>query len=139
MKGYWSPDGHEQGRQSSGIYLTGDRGWLDEAGQLRLQGRSQRFLNISGNKVSAGEVEQVLRGLQGVTRARVESEGTPPQLLATLWVSEGVVCKQTEVLAHCRQQLAEYKIPRRFVFETVQAADLPDKHSIAMERPSDVS
>jgi long-chain acyl-CoA synthetase len=134
MKGYWSPEGLDKGLLSGGLYLTGDRGWLDEEGQLRLRGRSQRFLNISGNKVSAGEVEQVLRGLEGVTRARVETEGTPPQLVATLWISEGVVWKQPEVLVHCRGQLAEYKIPRRFIFETVRAADLPDKHSVVVER-----
>lgn len=139
MKGYWSPDGIETARQSDGLYLTGDMGWLDAEGRLRLRGRSQRFLNISGNKVSAEEVEQVLRALQGVTRARVEAEGTPPQLVATLWLAEGVVWKQPEVLAHCRGQLAEYKLPRRFVFETVRAADLPDKHSVVVEKAADVS
>ena len=138
MKGYWSPGGLHEGRLPGGPYLTGDRGWLDDEGQLWLRGRSPRFLNISGNKVSAGEVEQVLSGLSGVTRARVEVEGTPSQLVATLWLSAGAALKQSEVLAHCRGQLAEYKIPRRFVLETVTAADLPDKHSVVMERPTDV-
>lgn len=138
MKGYWSPEGLDEGRLPGGPYLTGDRGWLDEEGQLRLRGRSPRFLNISGNKVSAGEVEQVLAGLAGVTRARVEVEGIPSQLVATLWLSAGVVWKQPEVLAHCRGHLAEYKIPRRFVFETATAADLPDKHSVVLERPTHV-
>lgn len=134
MKGYWSPECIDDARQPGGLYLTGDIGWLDEQGRLRLRGRSQRFLNISGNKVSAGEVEQVLRGLDVVARARVETEGAPPQLVATLWLAEGGVWQQTEVLAHCRGQLAEYKIPRRFVFETVRAGDLPDKHSVVLEK-----
>ncbi len=133
MKGYWTPEGIDQARLPDGFYITGDTGRLDEKGQVRLTGRSQRFLNIGGNKVSAGEVEQVLRSLPGVTRARVELEGTPPQLIATVWLSEAVTWKQPEVLSHCRGQLAEYKIPRRFIVETVQTTDLPDKHSIVVE------
>jgi len=133
MKGYWTPEGIDQARLPGGFYITGDTGRLDEKGQVRLRGRSQRFLNIGGNKVSAGEVEQVLRCLPGVTRARVELEGTPPQLIATVWLSEAVTWKQPEVLSHCRGQLAEYKIPRRFKVETVQTTDLPDKHSIVVE------
>lgn len=134
MKGYWAPAGVDPGRLPDGPYLTGDRGWLDDQGRLRLRGRSPRFLNIGGNKVSAGEVEQVLRGLEGVTRARVGVEGSPPHLVATVWLEPGVVWKQPEAVAHCRGHLAEYKIPRRFVLETVRAADLPDKHAVVEER-----
>lgn len=135
MKGYWTPAGLDEGRDARGVYLTGDRGWLDAEGRLRLRGRSPRFLNISGNKVSAAEVEQVLISLKGVTRARVEVEGASPQLVATLWLSAGALWTPPEVLQHCRGQLAEYKIPRRFVFQSALVADLPDKHSVVEHSP----
>lgn len=139
MKGYWTPEGIDQARLPGGFYVTGDTGRLDEEGQLRLRGRSQRFLNISGNKISAGEVEEVLRGLRGVTRARVELDGTPPQLVATVWLSEAVQWNQPEVLSHCRGQLAEYKIPRRFVVETARTTNLPDKHYVVVEQAPNVT
>lgn len=132
MKGYWTGTGVDAARNPDGYYLTGDLGRLDEQGQVRLCGRSSRFLNIGGNKVSPGEVEEVLRALPGVVRCRVEAEGTPPQIQATLWSPTGVVLTQSDLLAHCRGQLAEYKIPRRFVFEQVRAADLPDKHTVIL-------
>jgi len=66
-------------------------------------------------------------------------DGTPPQLVATVWLSEAVQWNQPEVLSHCRGQLAEYKIPRRFVVETARTTNLPDKHYVVVEQAPNVT
>jgi len=100
---------------TEGYYRTGDLGFLDADGNLTLLGRLRPMINLSGTKVDPIEIEQVLLKLAGVNACRVLSELGPQKnqiLKALVAVQEGANLTREDIIGHCRQLLAEYKIPR---------------------------
>ncbi|NWG00889.1 MAG: AMP-binding protein [Thermoanaerobaculaceae bacterium] len=104
---------------SPGRFLTGDRGVLDEAGQLTLSGRVADLLNVAGKKVHPDEVRRVLEALPGVTAAAVLGLPDPHRgelVAAVVAVEPGAGLTVRAVLSACRQRLSPHKVPRRIVF-----------------------
>ena len=98
---------------------TGDAGRLDAAGNLTITGRIKDMYICGGFNVYPAEVEQVLARLDGVAESAVI--GVPDPRLgevgqAFLVTRPGHVLAEADVLAFCREQLANYKVPRRVVF-----------------------
>jgi acyl-CoA synthetase (AMP-forming)/AMP-acid ligase II len=98
---------------------TGDAGRLDAAGNLAITGRINDMYICGGFNVYPAEVEQVLARLDGVAESAVI--GVPDPRLgevgrAFLVSRPGHVLAEADVLAFCRERLANYKVPRRVVF-----------------------
>ena len=98
---------------------TGDAGRLDTAGYLAITGRIKDMYICGGFNVYPAEVEQVLARLDGVADSAVI--GVPDPRLgevgrAFLVRQPGHVLAEADVLAFCRERLANYKMPRRVVF-----------------------
>jgi acyl-CoA synthetase (AMP-forming)/AMP-acid ligase II len=104
-----------------GWFLTGDQGVLDERGYLTLIGRIKELINRGGEKISPREIDEVLLRHPAVTEA--VAFGTPHDTLgeevAAAVVLNGEAGEQ-ELLAHCRAQLAAFKVPRKlFIVEAI--------------------
>jgi long-chain acyl-CoA synthetase len=98
-------------------FLTGDYGRLLPDGRLVLAGRVSSFINVAGRKVQPGEVERVLREMDGVADARVvaaSDSARGEQIAAVLAGSPSLTL--AAVRQHCAWRLAAYKIPRIVVF-----------------------
>lgn len=101
-------------RLAGGRFRASDRGaW--ESGELRLLGRIDGLINVKGRKVDPGEVEKVLAELDGVLEVVVL--GIPSRLDGSEVVRAVVACRPDalaadDVLAFCRDRLAEHKRPR---------------------------
>lgn len=97
----------------NGYYFTGDLGRVDNEGYIYIVGRKKLFINISGNKVDPGEVENVLTSHPLVKEAAVlgVSDGKGRELVKAVLVTEGDV-ETTEIIQYCRERLAGYKVPR---------------------------
>jgi acyl-CoA synthetase (AMP-forming)/AMP-acid ligase II len=97
-----------------GWFLTGDQGVLDERGYLTLIGRIKELINRGGEKISPREIDEVL--LRHPAVAEAVAFATPHATLgeevAAAVVLHGQASEQ-ELLAHCRQQLAAFKVPRK--------------------------
>jgi HIP---CoA ligase len=98
---------------------TGDAGRLDAAGNLAITGRIKDMYICGGFNVYPAEVEQVLARLAGVAESAVI--GVPDPRLgevgqAFLVTRPGQVLAEADVLAFCRERLANYKVPRRVIF-----------------------
>lgn len=98
---------------------TGDRGRLDGEGRLQVLGRLDEVIVTGGENVAAGEVEEALRSHPGVAEASVA--GTPdPEWgeAVTAWVvpTRGLEPSPAELIDHCRQRLAGFKLPKRVHF-----------------------
>jgi len=94
-------------------FLTGDYGRLLPDGRLVLAGRVSSFINVAGRKVQPGEVERVLREMDGVADARVVAArdlARGEQIAAVLAGPPGLTL--AAVRQHCAWRLAAYKIPR---------------------------
>ncbi|MGD8347379.1 MAG: class I adenylate-forming enzyme family protein [Lysobacterales bacterium] len=110
-----------------GSYKMNDRA-VFEKGELRLLGRSDAMINVAGVKVDPEEVRAVIEKMAGVRRALVSGvenaaggETVKARVVADTELSAG------DLLAHCRQQLAEYKLPRIIEFSDHIPEDLMGK------------
>jgi len=100
-----------------GWLATGDLGRVDERGWLRVLGRKADTIVTGGENVAPAEVEAVLEAHPLVIEAAVV--GRPHEewgeMVAAWIVAEpGARIDWDELLAHCRAQLAPYKIPKDF-------------------------
>ncbi len=98
----------------NGWFCTGDQGVLDERGYLTLIGRIKELINRGGEKISPREIDEVL--LRHPAVAEAVAFGTPHATLgeevAAAVVLHGDASEQ-DLLAHCRRQLAAFKVPRK--------------------------
>ena len=104
---------------ADGMFRSGDRGRIDEAGRLRLTGRAKLLIDVRGSeKVDPIEVEDVLAVHPGIREVVVV--GTPSgvdgeELVRAVVVADGP-CPERELVRYCRERLAEYKVPRQIAF-----------------------
>jgi len=54
-----------------GYYITGDGGYIDEAGYLFIMGRTDDVINVAGHRLSTGEMEEVLSSHSAVAECAV--------------------------------------------------------------------
>jgi HIP---CoA ligase len=120
MLGYLDDPGATKAAiDADGWLHTGDIGRLDAAGYLAITGRLTDMYICGGFNVYPAEVEQVLARLDAVAESAVI--GVPDPRLgqvgqAYLVNRPGQVLTEADVLAFCRERLANYKVPRRVVF-----------------------
>ena len=96
----------------NGYYYTGDLGRVDKEGYIFIVGRKKLFINISGNKVDPGEVENVLCSMPGVLEAAVLGVGNDKggETVKAVLVTEDSL-EKVQVLGYCKEKLAGYKVP----------------------------
>jgi o-succinylbenzoate---CoA ligase len=104
-------------RLEDGFLATGDLGRLDERGWLQVIGRKADTIVTGGENVAPAEVEAVLEAHPGVVEAAVV--GRPHEEwgeMVSAWVvtAPGVHLDWDELVAHCRDSLAPYKVPKDF-------------------------
>lgn len=104
---------------ADGWLHTGDVGTVDENGNLRITDRLKDMYICGGFNVYPAEVEQVLARLAGVAESAVI--GVPDDRLgevgkAFVVARPGAELDEETVIAHARQHLANFKIPRAVEF-----------------------
>ena len=103
-----------------GWFRTGDLARVDEDGDFFLQGRVSSVINVAGLKCFPEEIETVLAEVPGVRQVRVS--GRPHPKVGAVPLAEIVPTdpaappKVSTLIAHCRTQLARYKVPVEFRF-----------------------
>ncbi len=98
--------------------VTGDLATVAEDGTVDLLGRGSTSINTGGEKVHPEEVEGVLHGHPAV--ADVLVVGVPDErwgsaVTAVVQPAAGASVTLEDLTAHCRQQLAGYKLPKHLV------------------------
>ncbi len=115
MRGYWQrPEDTANTFDADGWLMTGDVGVMDARGYVRLIDRKKDMILVSGFNVYPNEIEDVVMLHPGVREAAVVGVPDP---VAGERVELVVVAKDpgvtTEILlAHCREHLTAYKVPR---------------------------
>jgi acyl-CoA synthetase (AMP-forming)/AMP-acid ligase II len=94
------------------LFGLGDLGHLDEEGFLHVEGRADDMVVVGGENVYPIEVEEVIRGVEGVEDVAVT--GVPdPEYGRVLTAFVTGRASQERILSACREALASYKVPRR--------------------------
>ncbi|MGO9452172.1 MAG: acyl--CoA ligase [Candidatus Binataceae bacterium] len=104
---------------TNGWFRTGDQGYLDEAGYLRLTGRLKEMINRGGEKVSPLEIETSLLDHPLVAQAVVFAMPDPmlgEEIAAAIVLREGVPPGEHELREFVSARLAHFKVPRKVVF-----------------------
>ncbi len=115
MQGYWNdPAETALVLKDDGLH-TGDLGRKDDDGFIFLVDRIKNMIKVGANRVSPREIEDVIAEVEGV--AEVCVAGVPDELLgeaveAFVVVAPGADVSAERILAHCREYLALYKVPR---------------------------
>ncbi len=121
MKGYWNmPEETRSAIDAEGWLHTGDLGRMEASGHLRITGRIKELIISAGKNISPGEIEEVLEKHPAVEEAAVigiddRVRGEVPKAFIVLDEHAGEV-GAGEIMAHCRECLADYKRPREIVF-----------------------
>lgn len=101
----------------AGAYFSGDLGTKDARGYVTITGRMKLMINRGGFKVNPYEVEAAIKEHPKVVDVAVfgarSSQGD--DLVCAAIVSTEA-CTTEEILAHCRERIADYKIPARIEF-----------------------
>lgn len=110
----------EANRESfrDGWFYTGDLGYFDQDGYLFLTGRRKELINRAGEKISPREVDEVLYQLAGIAVAA--AVGVPDKLfgeeiVAFVQLRPGAELSAGTVVAHCRECLADFKVPKNII------------------------
>ncbi len=122
MRGYWNKPKETAAALRDSGYWSGDLGYMDDDGYVFLVDRSKDMIVSGGENVYSTEVEEVLyrhaavleaavfgipdekwgEAVYGVVVVREEHAGTDPEVL----------------LAHCREHIAGYKVPKAIELRT---------------------
>ena len=119
--GYLGPNGLLPLPAHGDWYRTGDLADLRD-GNIRLLGRVSDIINVAGEKVNPGQIEEVVREHPVVVEAQVFAAPDPVRGQVPIL---RVVCRaelsEEELLRWLRPKLAPHQLPRRVEF----AAELP--------------
>ena len=116
---YLSPESTIEEVLQNGWFLTGDLAIKDAHGLVKITGRQNSVINVSGNKVFPEEVEHVLNSNKAVEVSKVY--GARHALLgevvqAEVVLVEGLAIDQEELYAYCTERLSIFKVPKKFEF-----------------------
>ena len=120
MQGYL--DEKEQTREtidSEGWLKTGDIGILDDSGYLKITDRSKDMYIVGGFNTYPAEIENILAkhkeiissAVIGITDKRLGEVGK-----AFVVVKKSTKLTEEELINWCRENMANYKVPREVVF-----------------------
>jgi acyl-CoA synthetase (AMP-forming)/AMP-acid ligase II len=116
MAGYYrQPDATAAVMTADGWLRSGDLGRLDEAGRLTLTGRIKEMFKSGGYNVYPREVEIVLESHPSVALAIVVALPDPVYYevgCAYLVCKPGCRVEEGDIVAFCRERLANYKLPK---------------------------
>jgi long-chain acyl-CoA synthetase len=119
MIGYWNKPEQTDAVLQDGWYRTGDVGRLDELGYLFLLDRSKDMIISGGENVYCTEVEDAIYTHPAVLEATVfgvPSDAWGEAVHAVVVLRDGAELTAEELLTHCRDQIAGYKVPRSVEF-----------------------
>jgi acyl-CoA synthetase (AMP-forming)/AMP-acid ligase II len=117
MRGYWEePEESAAAVDGEGWLHTGDVGVMDARGNLRITDRLKDLFIVGGFNAYPAEIENLLLRNEKIAQAAVV--GIPDERLGEVGVAfvvlrPGKAATESELVGWAREQMANYKAPRR--------------------------
>lgn len=123
MKGYYNRPEESAKCLQDGWFSTGDIGMMQEDGFFRIVDRKKDMILVSGFNVFPNEIEEVIAQMDKVLE--VAAIGIPHpksnECVKVFVVKKDDNLTSNEIIAHCRENLTGYKVPKEVEFRN----DLP--------------
>lgn len=120
VPGYWDNPEATAASFTAGYWHSGDLGWIDAQGYVRVNDRKKDMINRGGFKIYSIEVENALMAFPGILEAAVVARPCPVlgERVHAVVYGPGIAPDDTAVRRHCAQRLADYKVPETITWAT---------------------
>lgn len=121
MAGYWNkPADTALVMTPAGFFKTGDIGFMDQGGYVKIIDRKKDMIVVSGFKVFPNELEEVIARLPGVLECAVIGvpDAQTGEAVKLFVVKKDATLTAEQIQAYCKEQLTNYKRPKQIVFRT---------------------
>ena len=120
-QGYWNDPEKTQQSFFGPWFRTGDVGYVDEDGFLYMTDRIKDMIKSGGENIASSEIERVVIAMPEVAEVAVvaQSDEKWGQIAVTFVVLKPDTSQSfsgDDIICHCRNHLAGFKIPRRIIF-----------------------
>ncbi|MBX9452771.1 MAG: long-chain fatty acid--CoA ligase [Mesorhizobium sp.] len=121
MAGYWNrPDETAKVMTKDGFFKSGDMGFMDERGHVKIVDRKKDMILVSGFNVYPNEIEDVIAMHPGVLEVAAvgvpdEKSGEVPKIFV---VKKDPNLTDKDLIEFCKDKLTGYKRPRQVEFRT---------------------
>ena len=115
-------DNNEEANKTSftnGWFRTGDQGYFDKDGYLKISGRLKEIINKGGEKISPLEVDNVLMDHPFIDQAvcfGYDDKMLGENIASAIIIKSGETCSENDVLEYAQEKLAKFKIPKKIFF-----------------------
>ena len=120
-RGYWN-QAAETARAftADGWFRTGDMGFMNQKGYVKLTDRKKDMILVSGFNVYPNEVEDVIMMHPGVLEVAVIAapDERSGEAVKAVVVRKDPALTAEELIAHCQKHLTGYKVPKIVDFRT---------------------
>ncbi len=121
LHGYWNRPEQNAESFGRGWFRTGDMGYLDPENYLFLVDRAKDMIISGGENVYTAEVESAISTHDAVLDVAVigiPSEQWGEAVHAVVVVADGADVTEDDIIAHARDSIAGYKVPRSVEIRT---------------------
>lgn len=119
-QGFWNDDENNAlFFNNEGWLKTGDIGYIDTKGRLTISDRLKNMIIVSGFNVYPREIEICLLKLTQIKEVAVtgvESKTSGERTIAFVSLEKNSQISEAEIIAHCKDKLASYKVPKVCIF-----------------------
>ena len=122
MKGYLKNPEATQKAFAGGWFHSGDLGVVHPDSYVQLKDRSKDIIISGGENISSIEIEDILHNHEDIVAVAVvamphEKWGETP--CAFVELRQGKTISDADLTAWCKDRMASYKVPRKFIFEAI--------------------
>ncbi|MGY6742377.1 MAG: AMP-binding protein [Cecembia sp.] len=118
MRGYWNRPEETEKVMDGDWFKTGDIAVIDEDGFVKIVDRKKEMILVSGFNVYPNEVENAIAMHPKVLETGVigmPDDKSTEKVVAYVVPKDKSVTEE-EIIAHCRNELTNYKVPREVYF-----------------------
>ena len=104
-------------------FRTGDEGFFDEDGYLKISGRLKEIINKGGEKISPLEVDNILMDFPPIDQALCfgyKDKMLGEDIAVAIKLKENKSCTEDDIKSYANEKLAKFKIPKKiFIVEDI--------------------
>jgi len=118
MSGYWQKDEETARALKDGWLYTGDIAEMNSDGYFTIVDRKKDMILVSGFNVYPNEVEELIAAVPGVLEVGVVgvADEKSGEAVRAYVVTSQPAATTEDILAHCKEHMAAYKVPHSIVF-----------------------